>query len=178
VKSLVATYDGYLRRKARQRDPRRKLEAFYTAVQAPWSIGLFVVSVCLKTLGLWFWLLLVPLLLLLMLGFGWATWRFNKHGVEFDKTPPSAPWIETEPGRALIQALARVAIGPLSALTLETRLRRDLKFNERDIYELSKLLTQRDQTDAFAARLSQSDDATVGDILRGLEPQNGHPKGL
>ena len=175
MKSLVATYDGYLCRKAQQRDPRRRLGAFYAGVQGPWAIGFLVVSVCLKALGLWYWLLLASLLLLI--GLGWATWRFNKHGAEFDKTPPSAPWIETERGRVLIQALTRVAIAPLSALTLETRLRRDLKFNDRDIFELSKILTQRDQTDAFAAKLSQSDDATVGDILRSLEPHNGHPEG-
>jgi hypothetical protein len=166
MKSVIDEYDAYLRRKAQQ-PARRRLYAFRW-VLLPWAIAAFFVEICLRTFGVAPWLVLPPLVVIL-LGLGWAGARFINHGVEFDRTPPSAPWTATEEGQALIRTLRRVTLNSLSEVTLETRLREDLKLTSGDLSELFALLREEGGVDGGVVQRGQSGGLAVGELLKSMQ---------
>jgi len=166
MRYLLPSYDAYLRRQARQ-GVQKRMRALQ-GLLAPWGIGSLVVAIGSRALG-------QPLLLVLWAPFlggcWWVLHRFHKYAGEFDRTPAPAPWLQTEHGQALVRALDRVTLSALSGVTLQTKLRADLKLTERDRFELAKILAAPGHMDALAGRLGQDTDVTVGELLDAVASQ-------
>jgi hypothetical protein len=173
---VLAAYDAHLRRKAQQTAVRR-LRAF-RGILAPWALASFLALILFRTLGGPLWSL--PLFGLLLIGASWATNRFNKYGWEFERTPPAAPWTTEKKGQTLIRALGRVTLNSLTTVTLQTRLREDLKLTNRDIFELFAILKKEVNVDEHVVERGLKGGLTVGSLLDGMHTYEAHselPKG-
>ena len=86
--------------------------------------------------------LLLPLLLGGGLGGVYAVSRINRHGWNLDRTPKHAPWLDTQDGRLLIEALRRSSLADLSGVTLETEVFADLGIHGEEMAALLQGLAQ------------------------------------
>lgn len=157
---MLAKYDVYLRRQA-HRDARKRIFVSQ-GLLAPWHLISLGLVVGWRASGQHLLLALWPPVLV---GTVWVLRRILRHAAEFDRTPPPAPWLQTEQGQALVNALARVTLSPLTGVTLETKLRTDLRLTDRDQFELAKILAAPSGLDALSDRLRQDADMTVAELL-------------
>lgn len=160
---LISAYERRLRRLAEETPPSRRLNAVYAAF-FPWVALVMVACVVIQVLGPSHqiaMLILVPVAALSAAGAGYAGLRVTAYGWRFDRTPPAAPWTETENGVLLIQALRRVTLNGLYAVTPETRLRRDLRLTREDLSALFAILgLQLDDNDPSVAALLAAIDSS------------------
>lgn len=131
---LISAYQPRLRRMAEEAPPSRRMNAMYAAC-LPWVLLILVASLAAQALGTSRqveMIILLPLAALAAAGACYAGSRVVAYGWQFDRTPPAAPWAETSNGSLLVHALRRVTLNRLSGVTLQTRLKRDLKLTGED----------------------------------------------
>ena len=163
-------YDSYLRRQA-SRPPAERLQNF-RAVFAPWGVSSLLVVLGGRSFGGALFWLTVPIGAMLLIAGGYVTVRFNKYASQFDQTPPEAPWTATQNGQLLIKTLVRVQLSTLSAVTLGTRMRRDLNMNDADLAQLQILLRQHCDFNPETSERVKSGDPTVEELLEGMSPSS------
>jgi len=120
----------------------RRMNAVYAAF-FPWLVPILVANLVVQALGPSRQLgiiILLPVTVISTVGACYAGFRITSYGWRFDRTPPAAPWTETENGSRLVQALRRVTLNGLSSVTLKTRLRSDLRLSGDDISALLAVL--------------------------------------
>lgn len=123
----------------------RRMSAVYAAL-FPWLVPIIVANLVVQALGpsrQVGMIILLPLTAIATAGACYAGLRVTSYGWRFDRTPPAAPWTETENGSRLVQALRRVTLNGLSSVTLETRLRSDLRLSGDDMSALFDVLGLR-----------------------------------
>lgn len=125
MKTLVESYDRYLKAKAQAVSPAERPRVVSAAI-VPWGLPPLLASLMVSCLQMprhvqgW---LILPATFVSLVGMSYAGWRITKHGWEYDRTPLAAARTETETGKALIHALRRVTLNGLSQVTGRSRLR-------------------------------------------------------
>lgn len=155
---LISAYQRRLRRMAEEAPPSRRMNAMYAAC-LPWVLLILVASLAAQALGTSRqveMIILLPLAALAAAGACYAGSRVVAYGWQFDRTPPAAPWTETSNGSLLVHALRRVTLNRLSGVTLQTRLKRDLKLTGEDTSALFAVL---------GLRREGEDDLTIEALL-------------
>lgn len=166
MRSLLAAYNRDLKAKAQAASPAKRLNVVYAAM-SPWCLLALIASLVVTLLhlprGAQEWVIL-PALCIAAVGASYAGSRIAKYGWEHDRTPPAAAWIETEAGKALIQALRRVTLNGLSEVTGATRLRAHLKLTYADVAQLYSIL-QGDRWLDREAPVNPQSDPSVDELV-------------
>jgi len=139
---LISAYERRLRRMAEEASASRRMNAVYAAF-FPWIVLILVAYVAVRALGPSReieMIILLPLTALAAAGAGYAGFRIAAYGWRIDRTPPAAPWTQTANGNRLVQALRRASLNGLSSITLQTRLRSDLRLTAEDVAALFTVL--------------------------------------
>ena len=171
MRTLVGAYDRYLKAKAQAVCPAERQRVVHAAT-FPWCLPPLFASLMVILFQLprdvqgW---LILPAAFVAVLGASYAGWRITKHGWEYDRTPPTAAWTETEAGEALIHALRRVTLNGLSKVTGSTRLRADLGLTSADMSELFSILVADGWLDQQAPRITQL-DLSVDALISRMSP--------
>ena len=171
MKSLVETYERYLRRLAAV-PPAQRLRVTY-GVMLPWTLATIAAFLLVGALGLppslgvW---IIVPTAGGAMVGAIYAGSRVTHHGWQFDRTPTDPVLRELRGSDVLIRALQRVTLNGLSNLSPSTRLRTDLKLTEADMSQLLSILSAETRLQGQHLEDMKPGDMTVGMLLQKMFP--------
>lgn len=170
IGGFLRRYDAYIRDEARCSVAERHQASF--AVSWPWWSAMFICLFFPRLFGRAAWPAL-PLGGVLLIATIFIRVRFGRYASEFDRAAPDAPWARTEEANVLIAALNRLAIGPASTLTPQTRLQEDRGMSAQDLTELFAILRQNGELDDRAVERARLGGLTIGELLASIHLRSG-----